>query len=49
MKRGTVDRTAIRQAIREIKAGNPLGIFPEGTRIKRMVWDGFTRAWLLWH
>ena len=35
VKRGAVDRTAIRQAIREIKAGNPLGIFPEGTRIKR--------------
>ena len=40
VKRGTVDRTAIRQAIREIKAGNPLGIFPEGTRIKK---DGLGR------
>lgn len=35
VKRGTVDRTAIRQALRELKAGNPLGIFPEGTRIQR--------------
>ena len=35
VKRGAVDRTAIRQAIRELKAGNPLGIFPEGTRIRR--------------
>ena len=37
VKRGAVDRTAIRQAIRELKAGNPLGIFPEGTRIRREV------------
>lgn len=35
VKRGTVDRTAIQQALRELKAGNPLGIFPEGTRIRR--------------
>lgn len=35
VKRGAVDRTAIRQAIRELKVGNPLGIFPEGTRIRR--------------
>lgn len=35
VKRGTVDRIAIRQALRELKAGNPLGIFPEGTRIRR--------------
>ena len=35
VKRGTVDRTAIRQALRELKAGNPLGIFPEGTRNRR--------------
>ena len=35
VKRGTVDRTAVRQAMRELKAGNPLGIFPEGTRIKK--------------
>ncbi len=40
VKRGTVDRTAIRQAVRELKAGNALGIFPEGTRIKR---DGLGR------
>lgn len=40
VKRGTVDRTAIRQALRELKAGNPLGIFPEGTRIRR---DGLGR------
>ena len=35
VKRGSVDRAAVRQAIKEIKEGNPLGIFPEGTRIKR--------------
>ena len=35
VKRGAVDRTAIRQAVRELKAGNPLGIFPEGTRIRK--------------
>ncbi len=35
VKRGTVDRAAVRQAVRELKTGNPLGIFPEGTRIKR--------------
>ncbi|WP_416177770.1 lysophospholipid acyltransferase family protein [Dialister sp.] len=40
VKRGTVDRAAIRRAIRELKAGNPLGIFPEGTRIRR---DGLGR------
>ena len=34
VKRGSIDRTAIRQAMREIKNGEPLGIFPEGTRIK---------------
>ena len=33
VKRGTVDRGAIRRAMKELKAGNPLGIFPEGTRI----------------
>lgn len=33
VRRGTVDRAAIRQAMRELKKGNPLGIFPEGTRI----------------
>lgn len=35
VKRGTVDRTAIRQAMKELKAGNSLGIFPEGTRIRK--------------
>lgn len=35
VKRGSVDRTAIRQAMKELKAGNPLGIFPEGTRIRK--------------
>jgi len=35
VKRGSVDRTAIRNAVREIKGGSLLGIFPEGTRIKR--------------
>lgn len=33
VKRGTVDRVAIRRALKEIKEGQPLGIFPEGTRI----------------
>lgn len=32
VRRGQVDRTAIRQALSEIRAGHPLGIFPEGTR-----------------
>lgn len=35
VRRGVVDRSAIRQAIRELKNGHPLGIFPEGTRVKR--------------
>lgn len=32
VKRGRVDRAAIRQAMTELRAGEPLGIFPEGTR-----------------
>ncbi len=32
VKRGAVDRGAVRQALKEIKEGHPLGIFPEGTR-----------------
>ena len=40
MKRGTVDRMAIKQAVRELKNGHVLGIFPEGTRIKK---DGLGR------
>ncbi len=32
VKRGTVDRAAVRQALKELKEGQPLGIFPEGTR-----------------
>ena len=35
VKRGSVDRAAVRQAVKELKSGNALGIFPEGTRIKR--------------
>jgi hypothetical protein len=35
VKRGTVDRIAIKQAVRELKNGHVLGIFPEGTRIKK--------------
>lgn len=35
VKRGSVDRAAVRQAVKELKNGNALGIFPEGTRIKR--------------
>lgn len=34
-KRGSIDRMAIRRAILELKEGNALGIFPEGTRIQR--------------
>ena len=30
VKRGSIDRTAIRRAILELKEGNALGIFPEG-------------------
>ncbi len=33
VKRGSIDRAAIRQAMKEIKNGEPLGIFPEGTRV----------------
>lgn len=33
VKRGAVDRAAIRRALTELKEGQPLGIFPEGTRI----------------
>lgn len=33
VKRGTIDRAAIRQAVKELKNGEPLGIFPEGTRV----------------
>lgn len=40
VKRGTVDRMAIKQAVRELKNGHVLGIFPEGTRIKK---DGLGR------
>ena len=32
VKRGAVDRAAIRRALTELKEGQPLGIFPEGTR-----------------
>ena len=32
VKRGSADRSAIRQAIGELKAGHVLGIFPEGKR-----------------
>lgn len=35
VKRGSVDRIAIRRAVKELKEGNMLGIFPEGTRIQR--------------
>lgn len=40
VKRGTVDRMAIKQAVKELKNGHVLGIFPEGTRIKK---DGLGR------
>lgn len=33
VKRGAIDRAAIRQAVKELKNGEPLGIFPEGTRV----------------
>ncbi len=35
VKRGAIDRTAVRRAMKELKTGNALGIFPEGTRIKK--------------
>ena len=34
VKRGSIDRSAVRQAMKEIKSGEPLGIFPEGTRVR---------------
>lgn len=34
VKRGSVDRRAIRQALDVLKAGQVLGIFPEGTRVE---------------
>ena len=34
VKRGSIDRSAVRQAMKEIKNGEPLGIFPEGTRVR---------------
>lgn len=34
VRRGTPDRSAIRQALRVLKDGQVLGIFPEGTRSK---------------
>lgn len=33
VRRGAIDRSAIRRAVKELKSGEPLGIFPEGTRI----------------
>ena len=41
VKRGTVDRMAIKQAVRELKNGHVLGIFPEGTRIKKRRFRSF--------
>lgn len=35
VKRGRVDQTAIRQSIKLIRQGHLLGIFPEGTRIRK--------------
>ena len=35
VRRGVTDRAAIRQAVKVLKDGYPLGIFPEGTRIRR--------------
>lgn len=34
VKRGSVDRKAIRKAIEILESGNLLGIFPEGTRVE---------------
>ena len=34
VRRGVTDRAAIRQAVKVLKDGYPLGIFPEGTRIR---------------
>lgn len=40
VKRGAIDTSAIMRAVRELKQGNILGIFPEGTRIRK---DGLGR------
>lgn len=45
VKRGSIDRMAIRRAILELKEGNALGIFPEGTRIQRKDSAVFIQAW----
>lgn len=48
VKRGEADIGAIRQALRVLKAGNVLGIFPEGTRSKTgEMQDGHTGVALL--
>jgi 1-acyl-sn-glycerol-3-phosphate acyltransferase len=38
--RGRVDQGAVKRALQELRKGEPLGIFPEGTRIRR---DGLGR------
>ena len=35
VKRGSGDGSAVMRAVRELRKGYPVGIFPEGTRIKR--------------
>lgn len=35
VKRGAIDRSAIRKAISILQAGQVLGIFPEGTRVEK--------------
>ena len=41
VKRGSGDGSAVMRAVRELRKGYPVGIFPEGTRIKREGLGGF--------
>ena len=42
VKRGAIDTSAIMRAVRELKQGNILGIFPEGTRIRKDGRSGYS-------
>ena len=41
LRRGTVDKVAIRNAMSILKRGDLLGIFPQGTRAKEGTFEGF--------
>ena len=50
VKRGQADRNAIRKALKLLESGKVLGIFPEGTRKRRLGWRQPRReqqCWLL--